>query len=194
MKVAIVERKLLGGACVTPTKNLAASAHTTHLTRRAAEFGVVLGSDVGGAPLHAAVAAVFFDFGVGVGLWGGASGAILTRAGVDRAAFGTILTVYTGAYLVAMSACGALAHRFGVERSLAFSAILFGALLCALLNAGSAAWVAIDLVAAGFLGGLVDVTMNSEGARIERRLGRRSLQGCMPQRRRAWRSARFSAA
>ena len=71
-----------------------------------------------GTPLHAAVAAVFFAFGVGVGLWGGASGAILTRSGVDAATFGIILTVYTGAYLVAMSAGGALAHRFGVERAL----------------------------------------------------------------------------
>ena len=125
-----------------------------------------------GTPLHAAVAAMFFAFGVGVGLWGGASGAILTRAGVDAATFGIILTVYTGAYLVAMSAGGALGHRFGVERALAVSAIVFGAALCAVLNAGSAAWVASALIAAGFLGGVVDVTMNAEGARIERRLGR----------------------
>jgi len=125
-----------------------------------------------GTPLHAAVAAVFFAFGVGVGLWGGASGAILTRAGVDAATFGIILTVYTGAYLIAMSAGGALGHRFGGERALAVSAILFGAALCAVLNAASAAWVASALIAAGFLGGVVDVTMNAEGARIERRLGR----------------------
>ena len=30
--------------------------------------------------VHAAVAGVFFALGLGVGLWGGASGAILTRA------------------------------------------------------------------------------------------------------------------
>jgi MFS family permease len=125
-----------------------------------------------GARLHAAVAAMFFAFGVGVGLWGGASGAILTRTGVGPAAFGVILTVYTGAYLIAMSASGTLAHRFGVERALAVSAIVFGALLCALLDAWSAVWVAIALVAAGFVGGVVDVAMNAEGARIERRLGR----------------------
>ena len=51
MKVAIVERKLFGGTCVntgcTPTKTLVASAHVAHLARRAAEFGVVLGGDVG---------------------------------------------------------------------------------------------------------------------------------------------------
>jgi hypothetical protein len=132
----------------------------------------VLSSDVGGAPLHASVAAMFFAFGVGVGLWGGASGAILTRAGVDAAAFGIILTVYTGAYLVAMSAGGALAHRFGLERALAVCAIVFGAALCAVLNAGSTAWVATALVVAGFIGGVVDLLMNAEGARIERRLGR----------------------
>ena len=115
---------------------------------------------------------VFFFFGVGVGLWGGASGAILTRAGVDAAAFGIILTVYTGAYLAAMSASGALSHRFGVSRVLPVSAIIFGASLCAALNASSAAAVAAVFVATGFLGGVVDVTMNAEGARIERGLGR----------------------
>jgi pyruvate/2-oxoglutarate dehydrogenase complex dihydrolipoamide dehydrogenase (E3) component len=51
MKVAIVERKLFGGTCVntgcTPTKTLVASAYVAHLARRAAEFGVVPGGDVG---------------------------------------------------------------------------------------------------------------------------------------------------
>jgi hypothetical protein len=125
-----------------------------------------------GASLHAAVAAMFFALGVGVGLWGGASGAILTRAGVDAATFGILLTVYTGAYLIAMSAGGALAHRFGIERVLPVAAIVFGAALCGLLNAWSKAEVAVALIASGFLGGVVDVTMNAEGARIERRLGR----------------------
>ena len=115
---------------------------------------------------------MFFAFGVGVGLWGGASGAILIRAGVDAATFGVLLTVYTGAYLIAMSAGGAVAHRFGVDHALSVSAILFGAALCALLNASSEAWVATALIVAGFLGGVVDLLMNAEGARIERRLGR----------------------
>ncbi len=130
------------------------------------------GGSRAGAPLHAAVAAVFFALGVGIGLWGGASGAILTRAGVDAGTFGILLTVYTGAYLIAMSAGGALAHRFGIERVLPVSAIVYGATLCGLLDAATKAEVAIALIAAGFLGGVVDVTMNAEGARIERRLGR----------------------
>ncbi len=122
--------------------------------------------------VHAAVAGMFFAFGVGIGLWGGASGGVLARSGMDAAQFGIILTVYTAAYLVAMSAGGALAHRFGVRRALAVSAIAFGAALYALLEAWNGAAVASALIASGCVGGVVDVTMNAEGARIERCLGR----------------------
>ena len=51
MKVAVVERHLVGGTCVntgcTPTKALVASAYAARLARRAAEYGVVIGGDVG---------------------------------------------------------------------------------------------------------------------------------------------------
>ncbi|MGA7235994.1 MAG: FAD-containing oxidoreductase [Bryobacteraceae bacterium] len=47
MKVAIVERKLVGGTCVNtgciPTKTLVASAYAAHMVRRASEFGVDAG-------------------------------------------------------------------------------------------------------------------------------------------------------
>ncbi len=124
------------------------------------------------ARVHASVAGVFFALGLGIGLWGGAAGGILARAGVDSAAFGAILTAYTATYLIAMSAGGALSHRFGVRKVLTLSAVAFGAALCALLNAGTAPMVGGVLIASGFLGGVTDVTMNAEGARIERSLGR----------------------
>ncbi len=51
MKVAVVERHLVGGTCVntgcTPTKALAASAYAARIARRAAEYGVVIGGDIG---------------------------------------------------------------------------------------------------------------------------------------------------
>ncbi len=128
-------------------------------------------SDLGARP-HVAVAAMFFAFGIGVGLWGGASGVILIRAGVDASTFGVLLTVYTGAYLIAMSTGGAVAHLFGVGQALSVSAVIFGAALCALLAASTETWVAIALIASGFIGGVVDLLMNAEGARIERQLGR----------------------
>ena len=46
-KVALIERKLIGGTCVnvgcTPTKTLVASAYAAHLARRAADYGVSAG-------------------------------------------------------------------------------------------------------------------------------------------------------
>ncbi|SFH48701.1 Pyruvate/2-oxoglutarate dehydrogenase complex, dihydrolipoamide dehydrogenase (E3) component [Palleronia marisminoris] len=44
MTVALIERQRIGGTCVnfgcTPTKTLVASAHTAHVVRRGAEFGI----------------------------------------------------------------------------------------------------------------------------------------------------------
>src|SRR5262245_8215692 len=51
MKVAVIERRLVGGTCVntgcTPTKALVASAYAARIARRAAEYGVAIGGDVG---------------------------------------------------------------------------------------------------------------------------------------------------
>src|SRR5271163_4478989 len=51
MKVAVVERHLVGGTCVntgcTPTKALVASAYAARIARRAAEYGVMIGGDIG---------------------------------------------------------------------------------------------------------------------------------------------------
>ncbi|TCU17004.1 FAD-containing oxidoreductase [Rhizobium sullae] len=49
-RVALIERKYLGGTCVNagcmPTKTLVASARTAHVARRAAEYGVQIGGDI----------------------------------------------------------------------------------------------------------------------------------------------------
>jgi pyruvate/2-oxoglutarate dehydrogenase complex dihydrolipoamide dehydrogenase (E3) component len=51
MKVAVVERNLVGGTCVntgcTPTKALVASAYTAQLARRAADYGVAIAGEIG---------------------------------------------------------------------------------------------------------------------------------------------------
>lgn len=51
LKVAIIERGLVGGTCVntgcTPTKTMVASAYAAHLARRAAEYGVIIEGQVG---------------------------------------------------------------------------------------------------------------------------------------------------
>jgi pyruvate/2-oxoglutarate dehydrogenase complex dihydrolipoamide dehydrogenase (E3) component len=51
MKVAVVERNLVGGTCVntgcTPTKALVASAYTAQLAWRAADYGVAIAGEIG---------------------------------------------------------------------------------------------------------------------------------------------------
>src|ERR1700748_1711175 len=51
MKGAVVERHLVGGTSVnpgcTPPKALVASAYAARIARRAAEYGVVIGGDIG---------------------------------------------------------------------------------------------------------------------------------------------------
>ncbi|MFG1425860.1 FAD-containing oxidoreductase [Roseixanthobacter glucoisosaccharinicivorans] len=51
MKVALIERHLIGGTCVNtgcmPTKALVASAYAAHMARRAADFGVIVPGEVG---------------------------------------------------------------------------------------------------------------------------------------------------
>jgi pyruvate/2-oxoglutarate dehydrogenase complex dihydrolipoamide dehydrogenase (E3) component len=50
MRVAIIERKRFGGTCVNtgciPTKTLVANARAAHITRRAAEYGVMIDSSI----------------------------------------------------------------------------------------------------------------------------------------------------
>jgi pyruvate/2-oxoglutarate dehydrogenase complex dihydrolipoamide dehydrogenase (E3) component len=50
MKVAVIERKLFGGTCVNtgciPTKTLVASARAAFMARRAADFGVMINSEI----------------------------------------------------------------------------------------------------------------------------------------------------
>jgi pyruvate/2-oxoglutarate dehydrogenase complex dihydrolipoamide dehydrogenase (E3) component len=50
MKVALIERQLVGGTCVNtgcmPTKTLVASAYAAHLARRAADYGVNVGGPI----------------------------------------------------------------------------------------------------------------------------------------------------
>ncbi|GAN77217.1 FAD-containing oxidoreductase [Acidisphaera rubrifaciens] len=51
MKVAVIERHLIGGSCVntgcTPTKALVASAYVARIARRAGEYGLLVGGDIG---------------------------------------------------------------------------------------------------------------------------------------------------
>lgn len=114
-----------------------------------------------------AVAAVFAAFGVGAGVWSGASAAIVGRVGISASGFGLALTIMTVLYLAAMSGAGALAARIGVRRALLTALIAIGPALGLILAARSGLWLGAALAAYGALAGLLDSTMNAEGARVE---------------------------
>lgn len=120
----------------------------------------------------AAVAAMFFAFGLGLGAWSGAAATVLLRVGVGASAYGVALTLFTGAYLVAMSSAGALSRRLTVKRVLIGAALASGPVLGWLLVVGGPLALFVALTIYGFFGGVVDLTMNAAGARIERGLGR----------------------
>jgi Major Facilitator Superfamily len=126
---------------------------------------------------HGAVAAMFSIFGIGVGLWSGASASVLARAGVTAPVFGVAMTLFMAAYLAAMSSAGFLGGRFGLRKVLLVGAPLQGLTVALLLVAQSPIAIFVCLIAFGIFAGLVDLIMNAEGARVERDLGRPILAG-----------------
>ena len=76
-----------------------------------------------------------------------------------------------------MSSGGFLGGRFGLRKVLLVGAPLQGLTVALLLVAQSANAIFVGLVLFGAFAGLVDLTMNAEGARVERDLGRPILAG-----------------
>jgi MFS family permease len=128
---------------------------------------------------RAATASMFLAFGVGLGAWSGASASIVARIGFNPSTYGVALTLFTAAYLLAMSSAGTISRRVTAKRALVASALASAPApaLAALLLARDAASYFVLQTVYGFLAGVVDLTMNAAGARIERRLGRPVLAG-----------------
>ena len=119
-----------------------------------------------------AVAATFAAFGVALGVWNGASAAVVEGIGLSGAGFGVALTLFTAFYLAAMSGAGAIASRIGVRRALLLALLTMGAALGLALQSRSAVSLIATLSVFGAIGGLMDSTMNAEGARVEQDRGK----------------------
>ncbi len=107
-----------------------------------------------------------------MGVWNGASASVVERVGVSATGFGLALTLFTACYLAAMSGAGAVASRVGVRRALLFALFTMGASLGLAIYARSAGGLFAALSLFGAIGGLMDSTMNAEGARVEQDLGK----------------------
>jgi hypothetical protein len=124
-----------------------------------------------------AVALVFFALGVFLGLWSGASASILASAGVSPAIFGVAMTLFAVSYLIAMSSGGHFGRLLSLRALLMALIPLDGISVAGLLLAPSPLWIFFGLIVFGFFTGLLDVTMNAEGTRVEHDLGRTVLAG-----------------
>jgi MFS family permease len=121
---------------------------------------------------HSAIFLTFVAFGIGFGLWSGASAVLLARTGVDPATFGISLTGFTCFYLFAMSSASPLAKRIGVKRVVIGSVIAACPTLAIVLTAASPVALICGLVVYALAAGALDAGMNAQGAALERRLGR----------------------
>jgi hypothetical protein len=124
-----------------------------------------------------AMATMFAVLGLGLGLWSGASASVLERAGVTAPEFGVAMTFFIAAYLAAMSSGGFFGGRYGLRKVLLVGAPLMGLTVALLLIAQSPIAIFVGLIVFALFAGLVDLTMNAEGARVERDLGRPILAG-----------------
>jgi MFS family permease len=147
------------------------------MQRQRAPTAASMGARVRVLTPRVAVGAVFFAFGVGLGAWSGASAAIVARIGLNPSTYGAALTLFTAAYLLAMSSAGAISRRFTAKRALVVSALASAPALAALLLTRDVFSYFVLQTAYGFLAGMVDLTMNATGARVERGLGRPILAG-----------------
>lgn len=118
------------------------------------------------------VTAVFFAFSAGIGLWAGAIPALLRQTGMDAAGLGVALTLHTAAYIGAMAGGGQLARVVAPRRLILIALGLYALAFGALFQAPSSPALTLALLATGLSAGLLDLAMNTEGAAVERDLGR----------------------
>ena len=126
---------------------------------------------------RAAVTFAFLIFGLGFGLWAGASAMVLQACGVTPLAYGVALTLAMLANMAAQSCSGWLARHIPPRRLLMAALLATGAVLCAILLSLTAEALYAAVIVFGVTGGLLDNAVNAEGARVEAKLGRPILAG-----------------
>jgi MFS family permease len=119
-----------------------------------------------------AMLAQFFGFGIAAGLWAGSIPFVSQAARMTTADIGIAFTIYTAAYILAMTLGGKLLSYVAPRRILLIGAPAAIATLAGLLLATSSIQVTIFLTSVGFTMGLMDLVMNTEGTLVEADLQR----------------------
>ncbi len=122
-----------------------------------------------------AVGVTFATNGLAYAGWLARAPAARTELGLSPAGFGLLLLFLSGAAIAAIPVAGPLVQRFGPSRAVLFGAmsVVFGLVGLATGAAlGSVPLAGAGLILVGLGNSTWDVSMNVEGADVERRLGR----------------------
>lgn len=127
--------------------------------------------------LHANRAMIihFFGFGIVLGLWSGSVPFVADAAHMATAELGFAFTLFTGAYILAMT-LGGKCLSVASPRRIMLIAIPFNMLaIIGLFLARSPSMLTASLIALGLVMGLIDLVMNTEGTLVEADLKRTVL-------------------
>lgn len=116
---------------------------------------------------RAAITVQFAAFGLLIGFWAGSLPVVVRAVGIGPATFGLIITLHSAAYIIAMSLGAKLMERLSPRRIMLLVFPAFSFLLAAALVSQDATLFAVLLIAFGFVGGTIDLVMNTEGTLVE---------------------------
>ena len=119
-----------------------------------------------------AILAYFFILGVGFTAWSARLPAIKQSLHLSDGRLGLALFAVPAGSVLTLALSGRIADRFGAERVLRDAGVLFPAALVPVGLAGNLAELMAMLALFGALAGLLDVSMNACGARLELGYGR----------------------
>ena len=119
-----------------------------------------------------AILAYFFILGVGFAAWGARLPAIKQSLHLSDGGLGLALFAVPAGSVLTLALSGRIADRFGAVRVLRVAGVLFPAALVLPGLAGNLAELMAMLALFGALAGLLDVSMNACGARLELAYGR----------------------
>jgi MFS family permease len=119
-----------------------------------------------------AILAYFFILGVGFAAWGARLPAIKQSLHLSDGRLGLALFAVPAGSVLTLALSGRIADRFGAVRVLRVAGVLFPAALVLPGLAGNLAWLMVTLAVFGAVAGLLDVSMNACGARLELGYGR----------------------
>jgi len=119
-----------------------------------------------------AILAYFFILGVGFAAWGARLPAIKLSLHLSDGRLGLALFAVPAGSVLTLALSGRIADRFGAARVLRVAGVLFPAALVPVGLAGNLAELMAMLALFGALAGLLDVSMNACGARLELGYGR----------------------